>query len=97
MHATNHISKALQNLTREAGFPKWKENYSNAMRHSFGSYYYALTSDSSKTAAMLGHRSSDQMLFDHYRSLASRTEGEKYFSILPANAEQSVVAFNPLD
>ncbi len=84
-------------LTNQAGFPHWGGNYSNAMRHSFGSYYYALTSDSSKTAAMLGHRSSDQMLFDHYRSLASRTEGGKYFSILPANAEQSVVAFNPLD
>ncbi len=93
--ANSYISFAK--LTKQAGFPHWGENYSNAMRHSFGSYYYALTSDSSKTAAMLGHKSSDQVLFDHYRSLARRSEGEKYFSILPANAKQTVVSFNPLN
>ncbi len=95
--APTNLFKSFAELTREAGFPKWKEEYSNAMRHSFGSYYYALTSDASKTAAMLGHRSSDQVLFDHYRSLARRSEGEKYFSILPADEKQTVVAFKPLD
>ena len=93
---TNYF-KSFAELTRQAGLAKWGEKYSNAMRHSFGSYYYALTSDAGKTAAMLGHKSNDQVLFDHYRSLVGRSEGEKYFSILPVDKEQTVVAFKPLD
>ena len=95
--APSNFFKSFAELTKEAGFLKWKEEYSNAMRHSFGSYYYALTSDAGKTAAMLGHKSNDQMLFDHYRSLASRSEGEKYFSIMPTDEEQTVVTFKTLD
>ena len=95
--APSNLFKSFAKFTKEAGFPNWKEKYSNAMRHSFGSYYYALTSDSSKTAAMLGHKSNDQMLFDHYRSLARKSDAEKYFSIIPVDEEQKVVEFRPLD
>ena len=70
-------------FVKKAGFPDWGENRSNAMRHSFGSYYYALTSDAAKTAAMLGHRANDQVLFDSYRSLARKKDAKAYFGSLP--------------
>lgn len=70
-------------FVKAAGFPDWGEKRSNAMRHSFGSYHYALNSDAAKTAAMLGHRASDQVLFDSYRSLARRKDAEAYFAIVP--------------
>jgi integrase len=71
-------------FVKKAGFPDWGENRSNAMRHSFGSYHYALSSDAAKTAAMLGHRANDQVLFDSYRSLARKKDAEAYFGIVPA-------------
>jgi len=71
-------------FVKAAGFPDWGENRSNAMRHSFGSYHYALHSDAAKTAAMLGHRDNDQVLFDSYRSLARKKDAEAYFGIIPA-------------
>lgn len=70
-------------FVKAAGFPDWGENRSNAMRHSFGSYHYALHSDSAKTAAMLGHKANDQVLFDSYRSLARKKDAESYFGIVP--------------
>jgi site-specific recombinase XerD len=70
-------------FVKKAGFPDWGENRSNAMRHSFGSYHYALYSDAAKTAAMLGHRANDQVLFDSYRSLARKKDAEAYFGITP--------------
>ncbi len=70
-------------FVKDAGFPDWGENRSNAMRHSFGSYHYALYSDAAKTSAMLGHKANDQVLFDSYRSLARKKDGEAYFGILP--------------
>lgn len=70
-------------FVKKAGFPDWGENRSNAMRHSFGSYHYAVYSDAAKTAAMLGHRANDQVLFDSYRSLARKKDGDAYFSIVP--------------
>jgi len=70
-------------FVKEAGFPDWGEKRTNAMRHSFGSYHYALHSDAAKTAAMLGHRAGDQVLFDSYRSLARKKDAEAYFAIQP--------------
>jgi integrase len=70
-------------FVKKAGFPDWGENRSNAMRHSFGSYHYALHSDAAKTAAMLGHRANDQVLFDSYRSLARKKDAKAYFAIKP--------------
>lgn len=58
----------------------WKKN---AIRHSFGSYHYALHGDAMKTARLLGHKSNDDVLFSHYRALATKTKAQKYFGIIP--------------
>lgn len=59
----------------------WKKN---CMRHSFGSYDYALHGDPIRTARLLGHKSNDDVLFNHYRALATKAKAQKYFSIKPS-------------
>lgn len=81
--APGKFNERWAKLVKKAGFTDWRENRSNAMRHSFGSYHYALHSDAAKTSAMLGHRANDQVLFDSYRSLARKKDAEAYFAIAP--------------
>ena len=98
-HSSDH-EKRFRKLLRFAGFGKvdekgiWKSGWdNNAMRHSFGSYHYALHGNPLETARQLGHKSSDQVLFDHYRALAKKSDGEKFFSIKPAASAAKVVEF----
>ncbi len=90
--------KYKQNFTklhRLAGFHKW---HTNLMRHSFGSYYFEMSGDPLKTATVMGHRSSDQQLFDSYRAFVRRGEGKQYFDIRPGRLEKpQVVPFTQAD
>ncbi len=90
--------KRFATLTRLAGFGRTGENGEwisawdkNAMRHSFGSYSFALTGDSMKTAGLMGHKSSDQVLFDNYRALATQADGEAYFGIFPQSEDGKII------
>ena len=91
------INKKFKILTVAAGFPDWKGTHTNAQRHSFGSYMFAKTQDAQRTAALLGHRGDDQVLFDHYRSLATKEDGEKYFGITPARIDCKLLTFPEVD
>lgn len=65
--------------------------WSNITRHTFGSYHYAVSGDSGKTAAQMRH-TSDAMLFAHYRALARPEDGERFFALSPnAPAKAGVV------
>jgi integrase len=68
----------------------WKKN---AMRHSFGSYHFALHGESIKTSNELGHIQGDHVLFSHYRALATKKQAEKYFGIVPPANANKVVEF----
>jgi len=82
-------------FVKAAGFPGWGENRSNAMRHSFGSYHFALYSDSAKTSALLGHRADDEVLFDSYRSLVRKKDAESFFGIMPTEPPRDGKAGQP--
>jgi len=84
----NDYPKRFRKLFRLAGFAKWE---TNAMRHSFGSYYYALTGNSLETSRLLGHKASDQVLFDHYRALVTKEHAEAYFALYPVKNEGDVL------
>lgn len=75
-----HRLRLAAGWENEDGTSKWVKN---GLRHSFGSYHYALTGDSIETARLMGHRQGDTTLFDHYAALATKEQGEAYFSILP--------------
>jgi integrase len=86
--SVNDYQKRFERLCRLADIP-WE---SNSMRHSFGTYHYALHGNSIETARILGHKADDSTLFAHYRALATKAQGEAYFSAYPT-AGEIVVAF----
>ena len=61
----------------------WKRN---AMRHSFGTYHFALHGNSIKTSHEMGHKTGDDVLFDHYRSLATKADAKAFFDLRPDTA-----------
>jgi integrase len=65
---------------------KWEQN---ALRHSFISYRLAEIQDVNRVALEAGN--SPQMIFRHYRELATPEQARTWFSISPAEA-QNVVA-----
>lgn len=96
-YITDYV-KRFAKLTRLAGFGRaendgtWVSTWDdNAMRHSFGSYTFALTGDSMRTSVLMGHKANDQVLFDHYRALTTKETAEAYFSILPRTAEGNLI------
>jgi len=74
---SSEFQKKFSKLVRLANL-EWK---TNSMRHSFGSYHYALYGDSVATSRELGHKTGDDILFSHYRTLVSREDAKEYFSI----------------
>ena len=86
----NDFQKRFKKLLGLAKFEFWE---SNAMRHSFGSYHYALHGNPLDTSRLLGHKASDQVLFDHYRALATKETATAYFSIRPPASAGKVVRF----
>lgn len=76
----NHYQKRFKKMRMKAGFEAW---HANSMRHSFGSYHFALHGNSIETSRELGHKTNDDVLFDHYRALATKLQGKEYFSIVP--------------
>ena len=96
----NDFQKRFRHLQRFAGFGEndakreWRSTWeNNAMRHSFGSYHYALHGSPLETSRLLGHKASDQVLFDHYRALATKAQAEAYFAICPPATAAKIVSF----
>jgi integrase len=66
------------------------ENNPNGMRHSFGTYFYAMTGEINRTCVEMREKNPVVML-NHYRGLAKKSEGERYFALRPAT-EGKVIA-----
>lgn len=97
------FDRRFNKLLRHAGFTEeieegdekrtivvWKKN---AMRHSFGTYHFALNGDSIKTSTELGHKQGDGVLFAHYRALATEAQAKAYFGIVPPANANKIVEF----
>ncbi len=70
--------KLFETARKSANITDWP---SDALRHSWVTYRFALTNDAAVTAAEAGH---DQtILHRHYRALATRTVAEQWFAIFP--------------
>lgn len=52
-------------------------------RKTFATMHYANNSDAAKLAAILGHTGGVDVLFRHYRGLATKPEARKYWAIRP--------------
>ncbi len=63
----------------------------NGTRHSFVTYRVAETGDVARAALEAGN--SPQMIFKHYRGLATQETAEKFFNVRPHAAGQAVIPF----
>ena len=77
--------KRFDKLKAAAGIVHWP---ANALRHSTGSYHFAMHEDSAQTAAMLGH-TQDSVLFKHYRALTKKADAKSFFSFTPSTNTNS--------
>ena len=84
-HSKDRFFKAMRYAADNAKI-KWKQN---ALRHSFISYRLGEIQDVNRLALEAGN--SPQMIFRHYRELATPEQARTWFSISPAEA-QNVVA-----
>jgi integrase len=71
-------------LTDAAKITPWPRN---ALRHSFGSYHYALHKNENLTAAEMGN--SPQMIFQHYRAVVFDGDEMRYWNL--SNREPKIV------
>jgi hypothetical protein len=96
---SSDFRKRFQKLQRLAGFgktdpdgKKWRSTWEeNNMRHSFGSYHYALHGDPLATARFLGHKATDDVLFSHYRALTTKKQATAFFAVAPASDAKNVI------
>jgi integrase len=86
-HSKAWFFEAMRNVASEANI-KWKQN---ALRHSFISYRLAEIQDVNRVALEAGN--SPQMIFRHYRELATPDQARTWFSIAPA-ASNKVIAIS---
>ena len=84
-HSKGHFIREITRATRKSGL-RWK---CNGLRHSFISYRLAEIQDVNRVALEAGN--SPQMIFRHYRELATPEQARTWFSIAPVKA-QNVVA-----
>lgn len=65
------------------------ERIQDGPRHCYASYTYALTGDAARTAANMGHLGGKtEVLFSHYRSLATPESAAAFFAIRPKSARK---------
>jgi integrase len=86
-HSKAYFFEAVRN-TADAAKITWKQN---ALRHSFISYRLAEIQDVNRVALEAGN--SPQMIFRHYRELATPDQARTWFSIAP-DASDKVIAIS---
>jgi integrase len=65
----------------------------NGLRHAFCTYHFALHANENLTAAQAGN--SPAMIHAHYKGLATKAEGEKWFNVNPPGAAKNVIPLPP--
>jgi integrase len=61
----------------------------NGLRHSFCSFHFAMHANENQTAQQAGN--SPAMIHAHYKGLATKTEAEKWFKVLPPKSAKNVI------
>jgi integrase len=77
-----HLVKGRKKTEDDPGRPAIAQEWPhNALRHSFGSYYYEKTKNENLTAAEMGN--SPAVVFKHYRALVKAEDADLYWQITP--------------
>jgi integrase len=76
----------FETVRTKAGLVRWPHN---AMRHCFATFHLLKTDNAAATAIQLGHRDTD-LLFNHYRGLATREDSIKFWDIKPEDEAAAI-------
>jgi integrase len=82
--SVDHYGDRLSQVAQKAEIQPWPHN---ALRHSFGSYFYALTKNENIVASEMGN--SPQMVFRHYRAVVKPADCAAFWAIRPAQGSRS--------
>lgn len=74
-------------LLEAAAIQEWP---ANGLRHSFGSYHFAMFRSADDTAHQMGN--SAEVVHRYYKALVSKSEAEKFWALRPVSSEQSAGA-----
>ena len=74
----NKITRTRKALLEASQLKEWKNN---SLRHSYGSYHFAMFNDAVKTSHEMGN--SADMVHTHYKALVLKSEAEKYWNLRP--------------
>lgn len=77
----------FDHVRTDAGMDRWPHN---GMRHSFATYYLLKSNDQNKTALQLGHRDTN-LLYNHYRGLATAGDAAAFWAIMPEVHEGEIM------
>ena len=69
------------------------EKRDNGLRHSFGSYHYAMYGDEIRTATQMGHNPNDHSLFSNYSALVSEAADAAFWAIKVPSKNKKLVRF----
>jgi len=83
------LIKRRKRVQTKAGVNKWIQQ---GMRHSYCSYWLAKHEDVNKLVLQSGH-TDPQTMWDSYHRGVTREEAEKFWSIVPAEADAKIIAF----
>ena len=75
-------SRRAYRKVRERAGVTWS---SDIMRHTFGSYHLAQSRNAAETSLQMGHTTTD-VLFNHYRSLVTNEQAERFWNIRPQSS-----------
>ena len=84
------FGEKLKQLADEAEITPWPHN---ALRHSFGSFFYARSKNENLTAAEMGN--TPQVIFKHYRALVRAKEVELFWKTQPPKNYRKLVSSHP--
>lgn len=84
----NSYDRVFHNLRESLKIPSRK----NGLRHGFCTYHFAAFGNENLTAAQAGN--SPAMVHSNYKGLATKSEAEDWFNVMPAQAD-NVIALNP--
>ena len=84
------VDKRPLGIVKAAG-AKWIQD---GPRKTFATMHYATHGDAAKLASTLGHTGGHDVLFRHYRGLATKADARRYWKIRPASKGAPVVVGN---
>jgi integrase len=80
----NKFRKNKELLLEAVGITEWP---SNGLRHSFGTYHFAMFRNSDETSHQMGN--SADVVHKHYKALVSKAEAEKFWNLRPDKTDSA--------